>query len=170
MKGYELERAIEQLWAYFLVSLPNAKIVSEKAAAAYPMLETLPSSLLPELVMVIQETEQGFPRNIGKAFRSAYQMWRNEHPERVATETKQDCAECGSRGLIWIERYYPPPDARPDADGSWYGEVARCKRCRNWTRHFNSPGLADGTMELTLDDVERNPNMRLQPCSKPAPR
>ena len=99
----------------------------------------------PPLRAIEQEImdKDSLPRNIPKAYKTAWEAWLNANQDKVARErdaARTACPTCGGSGLIFSYR-----------EDNKYRYVSRCTDCENWSSHISQ----EAAPRLSIFQLER---------------
>lgn len=125
MDRTKFEYEIEKLFGYFRLKEPEGY-----ASIVYDEIDFIPDAAIGWICRHIRDNYDSMPRNLGKAFKAGWQLYRKSNPQKCARASQRTaCSECNGKGLIWARK----PD---DGLGGAYTRVFRCACCLNWRRHL----------------------------------
>ena len=99
MRDDSFAHAVNEIAAF----LGSREVPPHTKAAWFEKVQHIPDEALPFIVSKITDDVDAMPRNLPKIFKEKFRAWQMEHPEKVAAESEQGCADCES-GVLHLER------------------------------------------------------------------
>jgi DNA-directed RNA polymerase subunit M/transcription elongation factor TFIIS len=123
MNAFEIDKVIGRLFTHFRMKHPGRDTIE----MWLDDIGFIPDEAAEWIVRKICNEAENIPRNIVKAFKDLWQVYKSENPDKVFKADAVFCAACGGRGLLWFTAQEEGMPYRSTV-------VCRCGHCDNHQR------------------------------------
>jgi len=140
MQKERFKATIAKISMYFDRKYPS----SESVDLWFDKTRNIPDEALEHVYDHITGQFDSPPRNMGNAFRDAWENYKNSNPHKIVAVSEK-CPECKSGGLLW---------ARKKTELGYVAEfVFRCAFCNNWRNHYANGTEVPAVSRLRLEQT-----------------